>query len=429
MKLIITLFCIAMLGGLTGCGVPGKVTGGGWIPSSGDDSKKANFGFNGNSCDGLANGHFNFHDKYADGFKGGVKMNGEVMEAYECVGDILIDNPGCYVGTFPDALDFTCYALGFPYYEIRVEYRSTNPRHRGEGMAIACIRDNGEGANATSSDEAYISVLSGPYVDYKNSGPVQGNIQSHPCDTVPEQTASLGDRVWNDLNADGIQDDGEPGIKDVTVELWECDNQGYPATDTSRTETTDDEGFYVFENLTEGSYAVQFPEDEMTKAGWTVSLQNQGNDDAIDSDADPTTGLTHCVDLVEADENLDLDAGFFNSACSDMAPITSLTMVWVGSDNVTMTTDVGQEIEGVNSGDVVVFATPRDETGNDMEVFLTAGVVGTSVFHLSCSDTTMDGPEDCGTQQGNGKGDDSSLINDFLFEGMTGENGSLHCTP
>ena len=38
----------------------------------------------------------------------------------------------------------------------------------------------------------------------------------------------LGDLVWNDLDADGIQDDingapdGEPGIADVTVELWQC---------------------------------------------------------------------------------------------------------------------------------------------------------------------------------------------------------------
>ena len=34
------------------------------------------------------------------------------------------------------------------------------------------------------------------------------------------QLASLGDYVWNDLNADGIQDAGEPGIDGVTVELY-----------------------------------------------------------------------------------------------------------------------------------------------------------------------------------------------------------------
>ena len=39
----------------------------------------------------------------------------------------------------------------------------------------------------------------------------------------------------------------------------------------------------------------------------------------------------------------------------------------------------------------------------------------------------MDGSDDCGTAQGNGKGDDASLINDWLLDGMTGENGSFTC--
>ena len=31
---------------------------------------------------------------------------------------------------------------------------------------------------------------------------------------------ALGDRVWNDYDADGVQDAGEPGIAGTTVELW-----------------------------------------------------------------------------------------------------------------------------------------------------------------------------------------------------------------
>ncbi|MDV7397402.1 SdrD B-like domain-containing protein, partial [Arthrospira platensis SPKY1] len=33
------------------------------------------------------------------------------------------------------------------------------------------------------------------------------------------QPASLGDFVWNDLNADGVQDGGETGVENVTVNL------------------------------------------------------------------------------------------------------------------------------------------------------------------------------------------------------------------
>ena len=35
-------------------------------------------------------------------------------------------------------------------------------------------------------------------------------------------SGSLGDFVWNDMDADGIQDDGEPAIPGVTVHLMDC---------------------------------------------------------------------------------------------------------------------------------------------------------------------------------------------------------------
>ena len=34
--------------------------------------------------------------------------------------------------------------------------------------------------------------------------------------------ASIGDRVWEDLDADGVQDGDEGGIEGVTVTLYEC---------------------------------------------------------------------------------------------------------------------------------------------------------------------------------------------------------------
>ena len=32
----------------------------------------------------------------------------------------------------------------------------------------------------------------------------------------------VGDRVWSDLNANGLQDAGEPGIDNVVVSLYEA---------------------------------------------------------------------------------------------------------------------------------------------------------------------------------------------------------------
>ena len=115
------------------------------------------------------------------------------------------------------------------------------------------------------------------------------------------------------------------------------------------------------------------------------------------------------------------------ASCDALKDVNQLTMVWDGPDGVNMTTELGQVINGVNHGDVVVFEAPKSQTGNDVDVFLTGTVTGTSRFHISCSDNAMDGPEDCGTRQGNGKDNKFYLINDFLFGGMGGDKGEFGC--
>ena len=61
--------------------------------------------------------------------------------------------------------------------------------------------------------------------------------------------ASIGDRVWNDVNANGA-DDGEPGIGGVTVILTDADGM-----EVART-TTDANGNYRFAGLIPGTYTV-----------------------------------------------------------------------------------------------------------------------------------------------------------------------------
>jgi protocatechuate 3,4-dioxygenase beta subunit len=113
--------------------------------------------------------------------------------------------------------------------------------------------------------------------------------------------AALGDFVWYDTNSNGIQDAGEAGIPNVTVNLL---NSGGTVIGTT---TTDANGLYLFANLTPGTYAVEF----VAPAGHTTSPQDQGGDDALDSDADTTTGRTTNVNLASGDVNLTLDAGYF----------------------------------------------------------------------------------------------------------------------
>ena len=115
----------------------------------------------------------------------------------------------------------------------------------------------------------------------------------------------LGDFVWNDLNGDGVQEGGEPGVGGVTVQLWQC-SAGQPNTHLATT-TTDASGAYLFSELNEAAgYAVRF-----TPFGYTFTLERQGSDDTIDSDANPLTGYTRCVNITP--DNYDMDAGLISN--------------------------------------------------------------------------------------------------------------------
>jgi cysteine-rich repeat protein len=141
---------------------------------------------------------------------------------------------------------------------------------------------------------------------------------------------------------------------------------------------------------------------------------------------------------VEAcDDGNDVETDGCNSACEVVEPprvscteihdITALTLVWDGLGGINIVSEVGQVINGVDNGDVIVLDTPRRQTGNDVEIFLSGAVTGQSQFHISCSDQDMDGSEDCGKRLGDGKTNDSSFINDWLLDGMTGEQGAFTC--
>ncbi|WP_144051542.1 SdrD B-like domain-containing protein, partial [Fibrisoma limi] len=118
-------------------------------------------------------------------------------------------------------------------------------------------------------------------------------------------TASLGDLVFEDTNANGQQDAGEAGIAGVSVQLL-ANGSVTPVAST----TTNASGVYSFTGLTPGvSYTVVFA----TPTGYTATVANVGND-ATDSDADPVTGRSGSYTLAANESNLTVDAGFFRPA-------------------------------------------------------------------------------------------------------------------
>jgi hypothetical protein len=70
---------------------------------------------------------------------------------------------------------------------------------------------------------------------------------------------------------------------------------------------------------------------------------------------------------------------------------------------------------------------------NDQEITIFNAVngneIGTSVFHISCSNSDMNSPYDCGNQQGNGKKDEDGLINKWILDGLESSSGMpFQCT-
>ncbi|WP_305799134.1 SdrD B-like domain-containing protein [Roseococcus sp. SDR] len=116
--------------------------------------------------------------------------------------------------------------------------------------------------------------------------------------------ATIGDRVWEDMNADGLQNDGATGIVGATVQLLDGSNNVIATT------TTGADGFYQFTGLIPGSYSVQ-----VLPAGFTASTQNAGANanEATDSDVNGT-GRSDAFTLVSDQNEARLDAGFFKGA-------------------------------------------------------------------------------------------------------------------
>jgi|GEM_PF-2590285 len=131
---------------------------------------------------------------------------------------------------------------------------------------------------------------------------------------------SLGDVVWYDDNANGIQDSGESNVSDVNVSLYEVGN---PVALTSQ--LTDTNGKYLFENLTPSSYYVVFDSTTLP-TDYIFTEQNvTGSTYANNSDANVTTGQTHALILTSGEDNRSLDAGIYK-------PVKLGDRVWIDSN-------------------------------------------------------------------------------------------------
>jgi len=161
------------------------------------------------------------------------------------------------------------------------------------------------------------------------------------------EPSSVGRFVWLDENQDGIKDDNEPGVAGIVVNLYNSETQ--ELVDTT---ITDSNGFFVFEDLSPGSYALEFKRPN----NYVFTEPGQGDGSQFNSDADPVSGITQPLVLLPGQSNDDSGAGLV-----------------LAEETI--------DKDGPNAIDLVSF-TAEKETGKNTIRWVTGGEIATFGFHL-----------------------------------------------
>lgn len=177
---------------------------------------------------------------------------------------------------------------------------------------------------------------------------VIGNTDRFDVDFGYTGQGSIGDFVFVDVDGDGLQDSGEPGLSNITVNLTFAGADGVfgNSDDLTLTTTTDSAGGYSFTNLPAGDFRVAV---DTADADLPASLTAVSGSESISGTAAVTLGVAATNDDVDfgftgtlsVGDRLWLDDDGDQVQDSDEAglPEVEVTIVWLGQDGVPGTTD------------------------------------------------------------------------------------------
>jgi hypothetical protein len=268
-------------------------------------------------------------------------------------------------------------------------------------------------------------------------------------------TGAIGDFVWHDLNRNGLQDTGEPGLDGVTVNLRD-DANTIIATTTTSVGPGGQPGYYQFTGLCADTYFVE----AVTPAGFSPTSpcstsQTVGNDSncspaQVDLTTDNSSNQTIDFGFIMPPEcSLVVDKKCFveppapSEWASCKGKIQQFTLIWNGTGSINISGITNDAPGGVvDPGQTVTFKGPW--TVNDLYLNITGAVTGRSTFHVSCSDADMDGRtstnlsqqqvsplgQDCGKWEGDGKALSGTWVKTWVLDGLIDAEGKvLDCTP
>jgi SdrD B-like domain/Domain of unknown function DUF11 len=170
------------------------------------------------------------------------------------------------------------------------------------------------GVGAAGTVDAKTGVYESFDLNTFGSSNGMGGVSALPGDG----TVQVGDRVFVDTNANGLQDANEAGIAGVVLTLFANGTQADSVT-------TGAGGDYLFDGLQPNTaYQIRLDTTQAALAGRSLAQANQGTDDLLDSDA-TLAGTTATIALTTGEagsSDHSFDVGFTGTA----VPGTTVTL-------------------------------------------------------------------------------------------------------
>jgi len=132
------------------------------------------------------------------------------------------------------------------------------------------------------------------------------------------KTACIGDYIWEDKNANGVQEEGEEGIAGIRVKLYKDGEEVVTDIEgNSFVNETDAKGEYKFCNIMPGDYEVrvEVPEEYyVTRKDVNITTDDKDSDlgEFLDTNKEVSMPI---VSILSGEDNLTIDGGLFKSAC------------------------------------------------------------------------------------------------------------------
>ena len=290
-------------------------------------------------------------------------------------------------------------------YNLVIDNNTVDAPNAGANEAAIHISDDGN--NAQTNYTINVEITNNTVTNYVSGGCIlieqdagatvnyleSGNTGCTPSTTgtpnpnpVPAALGSIGNFVWDDLNQNGIQDGGgEIGIPGVTI--------SFSGVGVSGSTSTNGSGNYTIPALPMGTYTLTLT---LPNGYQSISAKDQGGNDNLDSDFDPST-LQVSVTLAAGQTNNTVDAGLSTAPpCPTITFNTAKTDIPCPGGNtgtITVTSPAGgtspyiYSIDGTNFFPSGSFTNLAANTYT-VSVRDTNGCIGTASVTISDTDNT-----------------------------------------